>query len=84
MTNEDLIKIKEMLTKLVNYIDKSIDKDINGCLHEDNTRNLTTMGMEFNKFKCMDCGKVWEEKFEENDEFIFSETIGAGSASDRK
>ena len=71
-----------ILVKLVNYIDKGMDKDINGCLHEENVTNLTTMGTGNKKFKCFDCGKVWEEKFEEStDEFAkFSDTIGVRSS----
>ncbi len=79
--NEDLVKITQMLVKLVNFIDKSIDKDVNGCLHEENVSNLTTMGTDYKKFKCFDCGKIWEEKFEaDTEEFAqFSDTIGVRS-----
>lgn len=75
MNNADLVKIKDMLVKITNYIDKSIDEDENGCLHEDNVTDLTTMGSGNKKFKCFDCGEAWEEKFEDEIQG-FSETIG--------
>lgn len=73
MNNKDLIKIRDMLTELAKYIDNTIDKDLNGCLHEENVINLSTMGNSKRKFQCFDCNETWEEEFE--DEFI-RDTIG--------
>jgi len=71
--NKDLIKIRDMLAKLVNIVDKTIEKDINGCLH-DNSFDLTTMGKNNRKFMCLDCEKTWEEEYDEFEEV--AETAG--------
>jgi len=73
MENADLLKIKDMLTDIASYIDKHIDKHDNSCFHEGNIINLTTMGSASKKFKCCDCGKIWEEAFVDEER---EETLG--------
>ena len=82
MENAELIRVRDMLTKIVNYLDKHIDNVDGKCLHESNVLNLTTMGSGPNKYKCIDCGEVWEEAFEENSEndFIIG-TLGGSPSS---
>ena len=65
MEDTDLIRIRDMLAKIVAYIDKNVINKVNGCLHEENVQNLTTMGANKRKYQCFDCGKIWEEEFEE-------------------
>lgn len=72
MKDEDLIRIRNMLTKIVTYIDSHIISDKNGCLHDDDVVDLSTMGTSNKKYKCLDCGKIWEEKYEQ----FFEEQLG--------
>lgn len=63
ISEKDLIKIRNSLQKVVDYIDNSLNSSLESNCEHENRYELTTMGKSKKEFMCDDCGSTWEEDY---------------------